>query len=448
MAGTDTVIPVATRNGLRDRPEVDRLDPYPRGIKANLGQFSQQTLQVFFVGLTIGMERTVLPTLSGSFGVARGSYSFLGAFVISFGLIKGALNFFAGHLSDRKGRKRVMLFGWFAALPIPFLILYAPNWWWIITANVFLGVNQAFAWTMTITSQVDLAGGRQRGLAVGINECLGYVGVGLAGIATGYLAGTFGPRHALFGFGLAVIALGLFGTLFLIRETLPWALAEQVALPRANSSSAAHAHLEAIPKDPSGFEVFRLVSFRHPGYRALAQGGTANKIADALVWVLFPVFLKDHGASLALIGWVTGAYAMAWGVAQLATGHLSDRIGRKPPIVLGFWLLAAGIAGASLVARPVAWLGCAMVMGLGMALLYPNLIAAVADLTPPAWRGAALGVYRYWRDTGYAIGALILGLAAEASGNVVAAFWLTVILLLLSGLWIALAVEETHVPDR
>lgn len=425
---------------------MDRLDRYPRGIKANLGQFSQQTLQVFFVGLTIGMERTVLPTLSGSFGVPSRSYSFLGAFVISFGLIKGLLNFYAGHLSDRKGRKKVMLFGWFAAVPIPFLILYAPNWWWIIAANVFLGVNQAFAWTMTITSQIDLAGGKQRGLAVGINECLGYVGVGLAGIATGYLAGTFGPRQALFGFGVAVIAVGLFGTLFLIRETLPWACTEQAALPRANSSAPVHAHLLAMPQDPSGFDVFRLVSFRHPVYRALAQGGTANKIADALVWVLFPVFLKQHGASLALIGWITGAYAMMWGLAQLATGHLSDRIGRKPPIVLGFWLLASGIAGASLVAGPGAWLGCAMVMGLGMAMLYPNLIAAVADLTPPAWRGGALGVYRYWRDTGYAIGALILGLAAEASGNVVAAFWLTVIVLFLSGLWIALAVKETHAP--
>jgi MFS family permease len=445
--GTNAGTPVATRNGLGERSEIDRLDPYPRGIKANLGQFSQQTLQVFFVGLTIGMERTVLPTLSGSFGVRSGSYSFLGAFVISFGLIKGLLNFYAGHLSDRKGRKRVMLFGWFAALPIPFLILYAQNWWWIIAANVFLGVNQAFAWTMTITSQVDLAGGRQRGLAVGINECLGYVGVGLAGIATGYLAETFGPRHALFGFGLAVIALGLLGTVFLIRETLPWAHAEQAA-PRANSSAPVHAHLAAMPQRPSGFEVFRLVSFRHPSYRALAQGGTANKIADALVWVLFPIFFKNHGVSLALIGWITGAYAMAWGLAQLATGHLSDRIGRKPPIVVGFWLLAAGIAGTSLVAGRAAWLGCAIVMGLGMAMLYPNLIAAVADLTPPAWRGGALGVYRYWRDTGYAIGALILGLAAEASGNVVAAFWLAVIVLFLSGLWIALAVKETHAPAR
>ncbi len=418
---------------------------FRRGIRVNRAQFAQQAVQVFFVGLMIGMERTVLPALSGAFGVPAHSYAFLTAFVFSFGLVKGLLNFFAGQLGDRKGRRQVLLLGWIAGLPIPFLILFAANWWWIIGANVLLGVNQGFAWTMTITSQVDLAGGRERGLAVGINECLGYVGVGVAGLITAYLALRFGPRHALFGFGIAVVLLGLAGTIALVRETLPWAKAEQAELRHAGGTRAAHASLQAIPEDPAGWDVFRLVSFRHPTYRALAQGGVSNKIADALIWVLLPVLLKARGAGLAEIGWITGAYATIWGMSQLVTGRLSDRIGRKPPIVAGFWLLALGVAGTGLASGLRTWLGCAAVMGVGMALLYPNLIAAVADISPPAWRGRALGVYRYWRDTGYAIGALLLGVAAETTGEVVSAFWLTALLLFISGFWIAM-VEETHPP--
>ncbi len=430
-------------------PSIDKLAvdgaPYARGIHGNLAQFVQQAAQVFLIGLMIGTERTVLPALSGSFGVPARSYLFLAAFVVSFGVVKGLLNFYAGQLGDRNGRRRVLLLGWLAALPIPFLILFAANWWWIIGANVLLGVNQGFAWTMTITSQIDLAGGRERGLAVGINECMGYVGVGIAGIITAYLATRLGPRIALFGFGLAMALLGSFGTIMFIRETLPWAKAEQRERRRAGADRAAHASLEAMPENPAGLEVFRLVSFRHPTYRALAQGGVANKIADALVWVLFPVFLKGRGADLTEIGWIVGVYATIWGLSQLVTGHLSDRVGRKPPIVAGFWLLALGIAGTALMSGVPAWLGCAALMGIGMALLYPNLIAAVADISPPAWRGRALGVYRYWRDTGYAIGALLLGVTAELTGAVVGAFWLTALLLLASGLWIA-TIEEPHPP--
>jgi len=408
---------------------------YQRGIGINLGQFTLQTIQVFFVGLTIGMERTVLPALSGEFGVAKGAYLFLVAFVFSFGLVKGALNFVAGSLSDRIGRKKVLLLGWLAGLPIPLLIFFAPNWWWIIAANIFLGINQAFAWTMTVNMHVDIAGSHQRGLAVGIDEAAGYAAVGLAGLGTGYLAALYGPHWALLVFGLAVIAAALV-VLIWVRDTLPWVHAEHAQANVGGPHGGADAgHAGSI---------FLLVSFRDPTFRALCQGGVVNKIADTLVWALFPIYFLSRDLSLVQIGWVTGTYAVVWGVSQLWTGHLADRIGRKSPIVSGFGLLAIGIAVTAASGNIVLWFVAAAIMGVGMALLYPNLIAAMADLAPPLWRARALGTYRYWRDTGYAIGALLLGAVADLSGEVVPAMWTTAALVALSGLWIALAVAESH----
>ena len=411
---------------------------YQRGIGINLGQFTLQTLQVFFVGLTVGMERTVLPALSGEFGVAKGAYLFLVAFVFSFGLVKGALNFVAGSLSDQIGRKTVLLLGWLAGLPIPILIFFAPNWWWIIVANVFLGVNQAFAWTMTVNMHVDIAGSHQRGLAVGIDEAAGYAAVGLAGLGTGYLAALYGPRWALLVFGLAVIAAALLVLIWVV-DTLPWVRAEHAQANVGGAHSSADAgHVG---------NIFLLVSFRDPTFRALCQGGAVNKIADTLVWALFPIYFLGRNLNLVQIGWVTGVYAVVWGLSQLWTGHLADRIGRKPPIVSGFGVLAIGIALTAASEHIELWISAAAIMGVGMALLYPNLIAAMADLAPPLWRARALGTYRYWRDTGYAIGALLLGAVADLSGEVGPAIWATAALVALSGLWIALAVAETH-PRR
>ncbi|HTJ96162.1 MAG TPA: MFS transporter [Rhodocyclaceae bacterium] len=409
---------------------------YQRGIGINFGQFTLQTFEVFFVGLTIGMERTVLPALSGEFGVAKDAYLFLVAFVFSFGLVKGALNFVAGSLSDRIGRKKVLLLGWLAGLPIPFLIFFGPNWWWIIAANIFLGANQAFAWTMTVNMHVDVAGSHQRGLAVGIDEAAGYAAVGLAGLCTGYLAALYGPRWALLVFGLTVIAAALVVLIWVV-DTLPWVHAEH-----AQAKGAAHGEGGA---GHTG-NIFVLVSFRDPTFRALCQGGVVNKVADTLVWALFPVYFLSRGLSLIQIGWVTGVYAIVWGLSQLWTGHLADRVGRKPPIVSGFGLLAIGIALTAASQNIVLWFVAAATMGFGMALLYPNLIAAMADLAPPLWRARALGTYRYWRDTGYAIGALLLGTAAELSDTVVPAIWIAAALVALSGLWIALAVGESHPP--
>ena len=410
---------------------------YQRGIRVNLGQFALQTVQVFCVGLTIGMERSVLPALAPEFGVAKGAYLFLASFVLSFGLVKGALNFVAGSLSDHIGRRRVMLAGWLAGLPIPLLIFFAPNWWWIIAANVFLGINQAFAWTMTVTSQVDLAGSHQRGLAVGINEASGYAAVGLAGLATSYLAALYGPRWALLVFGLAVIA----GALILLvgmRDTLAWVHAEHAQSTPANETATGM---------PDWRDVFLLISFRDRTYRALCQGGVANKIADTLVWALFPVYFRAQHLGVVQIGWLTGIYAMVWGLSQLWTGHLADRIGRKPPIVAGFFLLAVGIAAtAGAGSIPVGKRGGGHGHRHGAALSQPD--RRNGRPRAAAMRGRALGTYRYWRDTGYAIGALLLGAVADWGGGVVPAMWATAALVALSGLWITLAVGESHQPAR
>lgn len=417
---------------------------YIQGIRQNLGQFSQQLLQVFFVGLTIGMQRTVVPVLAESeFGVPADSAVLLMAFVISFGFVKGAMNFVSGRLSERVGRRRVLIWGWLVALPIPFIILYAPTWNWIVAANVLLGVNQGFAWSMTVTSKLDIIRPEQRGLATGLNEFSGYGGVALAGVITGYLAVDFDPRQSLFAFGLAVILLALVSALLFSRETIHWARAESAAYKAGTHDGPQPRFPTNVSEHPSTSEIFKLVSFQHRTFAALSQAGCVEKFVDALVWVFFPVFLFSKGLTLVQIGWVVGTYGFVWGGSQLWTGPLSDAFGRKWPIVIGMWTCALGIVATLMVDGMVAWSLTAAVIGVGMALLYPTLIAAVGDISHPNWRGSSLGVYRFWRDLGYGIGALMLGLIADKFGGFEAGFWFTAIAMALSGLWVALAMEET-----
>ena len=401
------------------------------GLRENLGPFLQQLLQVFFVGLTIGLQRTVIPALAETeFGVAQGSIASLFAFVVSFGLVKGAMNFVSGRLSDQVGRRKVLIWGWLVALPIPFVILFAPSWGWIVAANVLLGVNQGFCWSMTVTAKFDIARPDQRGLATGVNEFAGYGGVAIAGLATGYLASQFDPRTALFAFGLIVNLLALAAALLAFAETRP----------QASAASKA--------SDVSAQSIFALVTWRSRDFQALSQAGSIEKFVDALMWALLPVYLAAQGVGLVTIGWITATYGLVWGASQLLTGPLSDRIGRKPPIVAGFAICAAGVAAFPFLSAPIAWAGAAAVTGIGMGLLYPNLIAAVGDLAEPEWRGSALGVYRFWRDLGYAFGALAIGLVADALGNLEAGFWITAGAMALSGLWLLVGLSETHRPAK
>ncbi|WP_137895773.1 MFS transporter [Ramlibacter sp. 2FC] len=407
------------------------------GLRANLGQVLQQLLQVLLVGMTIGMMRNVVPALAESeFGVPRGSFMLLVAFVAAFGFVKGAMNFMAGRLAERIGRRRVLILGWLVALPIPLLIRFAPSWSWIVAATLLLGVNQGLTWSMTQTAKLDLTRADQRGLVIGLNEFSGYLGVALAGIVTGYAAARLGPRAGLLWFGLIVIGAATLLAWLAVAETLPWARAEVDA-----RASEPHAGLGAAPGTA---EVFALMSWRDRRLVALCQAGLVEKFVDALVWVFWPVYLHQRGLSLPGIGWIVGVYGFSWGGAQFLTGPLSDRLGRHRLNVGGMWLCALGVALLPLGSGAAWWSGAAALTGLGMAMLYPNLSAAVADIAEPHWRASAIGIYRFWRDLGYGIGALGLGAAAALGGRIEAAFGFVVLAMLLSGAWLWRWGEETH----
>ena len=418
---------------------------YRHGINDNRVQFFHQLLQVLLVGLTLGMMRTVVPALAESeFGVPKGSFMLLMAFVVAFGFVKGPLNFVAGRLSESVGRKRVLLWGWLSALPIPFMIMYAPSWGWIVAATVLLGVNQGLTWSMTQTSKLDLTRPDQRGLTIGLNEFSGYVGVAIAGIITGYMASALGAREGLLVFGLVVIVLAIVLTWFWVMDTLPWAKAEGARYAAGQSTGPKPRFPNNISDHPTTWEVFTLMSWRDRRMAAISQAGMVEKFVDALIWVFYPLFLYQHGLSLSSIGWVVGVYGFVWGGSQLITGKLSDHVGRQKPIVWGMWICGAGV-GMMLLGESVAWWSfSAGVTGFGMALLYPNLSAAVSDIAHPNWRGSAIGIYRFWRDLGYGIGALALGLVANLSGAINSGFWFVTIAMLVSGLIVLIWSEETH----
>ena len=418
---------------------------YLHGIRHNLHQFVYQLLQVLLVGLTIGMMRTVVPALASSeFGVPKGSFMLLISFVVAFGFVKGTLNFVAGRLSENIGRKRVLLIGWLSALPIPFMILWAPSWGWIVAATVLLGMNQGFAWSMTQTSKLDITRPDQRGLTIGLNEFAGYVGVAIAGIVTGYMATAFGPRQGLLIFGLVVIGSALVLTQFFVKETLPWAKAEGARHAAGKATGPVPRYPTHVPAKPSTWDMFALMSWRDRRLAALCQAGLVEKFVDALVWVFYPVFLYQQGLSLPRVGWVIGVYGFTWGGSQLVTGKLSDRIGRHLPNVAGMWICGAGVAMMLLGSGEAWWALSAAVSGIGMALLYPNLSAAVADISHPNWRGSAIGIYRFWRDLGYGIGALGLGLVAHFTGHMEGAFWFVALSMFASGALLWWWGEETH----
>lgn len=416
------------------------------GIRANLGQVLQQLLQVLLVGMTLGMMRNVVPALAESeFGVPRGSFMLLAAFVVAFGFVKGALNFVAGRLAERIGRRRVLMLGWLVALPIPPLIYFASSWSWIVLATLLLGVNQGLTWSMTQTAKLDITRADQRGLVIGLNEFSGYVGVALAAVITGYAAASAGPRAGLMWFGVIVIGLATLLAWAAVAETLPWAHAE------ARRHAAGQATQDLRPRhpitlsaQPSTGEIFALMSWRDRRMAALCQAGLVEKFVDALVWVFWPVYLHQHGVSLPGIGWIVGVYGFTWGGAQLITGRLSDRVGRHRLNTWGMWICGVGVALLPMGTGSAWWSLSAAVAGLGMAMLYPNLSAAVADIAQPNWRASAIGIYRFWRDLGYGIGALALGAAAALGGRIESAFWLVVVAMGLSGLALHLWGEETH----
>lgn len=414
------------------------------GIAANRGQFLHQLLQVLLVGLTIGMMRTVVPALAeGEFEVQRDSYLMLATFVVGFGVVKAVLNFVAGRWSERVGRKQVLVAGWLAAVPIPWIVYFAQGWGWIVAATLLLGVNQGLTWSMTQTSKLDITRTDQRGVTIGLNEFAGYVGLAAAGVVTGYMASLFGTRLGLLVFGLIIVGIALLASVLFVVDTLPWTRVKHSSAEAA-VSGAQPRYAHASSEYPSSVEIFALMSWRDRRFAAVCQAGMVEKFVDALVWALFPVYLYKQGLSLPGVGWVVGVYGFTWGSLQLITGRLSDRIGRHGLNVWGMVICGAGVLMVPLYDGTRWWSLSAAVSGAGMAMLYPNLSAAVADLAPPSWRGSAIGIYRFWRDLGYAVGALGLGLAAQWTGRIEGAFWFVGAAMLASAALLAWWGSESH----
>lgn len=415
------------------------------GIRANRAQFLQQLLQVLLVGMTIGMMRNVVPALAeAEFGVPRGSFLLLVAFVVAFGLVKGIMNFVAGRLAEAWGRKALLLLGWLVAWPIPVLIFFASSWSWVVFATVLLGINQGLTWSMTQTAKLDFTRPDQRGVVIGLNEFAGYLGVAIAGVVTGYLATLLGPREGLLWFGGTVIALATLLAWWAVVETLPWARDEAAREAGPGANTARPRYPEQVSERPSTAEVFALMSWRDRRLAALCQAGLVEKFVDALVWAFWPAYLHQQGVGLPGIGWIVGVYGFSWGAAQFFTGRLSDRLGRHRLNVWGMWVCGAGVALMPLGGGALGWSAAAAVAGLGMAMLYPNLSAAVADIAHPTWRASAIGIYRFWRDLGYGIGALGLGAAAALGGRMETAFWFVTAAMAVSGAILHHWGEETH----
>lgn len=404
------------------------------GLRENWRQFSLLTVITLLVGMTIGAERVALPPLAHhAFGITSVLYTV--AFISAFGTVKSVMNLLAGRLSDRLGRKQLLLIGWLFGVPYALLIIFAQAWWWVVAANLFLGVNQGLTWTMSVTAKIDLVGPVNRGLAVGIDESAGYIGTGLGGFAAGLLVASYGLRPAPYLLALGVIAAGGLITLGPTRETLPWARLE-----------GEHRTAAAAQKAPSLTQLARYMSWHDRSMLAVCQAGLLNKFADSLVIGFFPLYFLHHGLSVAAVGVLVGVYTWVWGLGQVPTGALADRVGRKWPITIGTMLIAAGIAIVTVSGLHGLWFAGATVMGAGMALAYPNLITAVGDTAHPSWRGGALGVYRLWRDGGYAIGPLVFGGVAAIAG-ITAAFWTAAALLGASAAVLLVMLSETD-PNR
>jgi MFS family permease len=372
------------------------------GLKENLGQFSLLVVVNAFVGGMVGLERTVVPLIgSQQFGLVLKTAIF--SFIVSFGVVKAGSNLVSGVLADRVGRKKVLIAGWVVGVPVPFMIVVAPSWGWIVAANVLLGVNQGLAWSMTVLMKIDLVGPRGRGLAVGLNEFAGYLAVGLTALATGYLASVYGLRPEPFYLGIGYATLGLLISVFLVGDTTEYVRLELDQHPPESA--------------PLSFrEVFARTSFKDRKLFACSQAGLVNNLNDGMSWGVFPLFFSAFGLGVERIGVLKAVYPAVWGCLQVLTGPLSDRWGRKGLIVVGMWVQAGGIF-LTVANRSFGWwLWGSILLGLGTAMVYPSLIAAVSDNSHPSWRARSLSVYRFWRDLGYAVGALSAGIIADSLG--------------------------------
>ncbi len=420
----------STRHGeetaAKGRGSSGALEPF-LGLRENLAQFSLLVLVNAFVGGMVGLERVILPLIAEQeFGLV--SKSVILSFIVGFGLVKAFTNLAAGRFSDRIGRKGLLVAGWIVGLPIPFILMWAPSWGWITVANLLLGINQGLCWSTTVIMKIDLVGPQRRGLAMGLNEFAGYFAVAITALASGYIAAAYGLRPAPFYMGIGIAGAGLLLSVFFVRET--------------------HGHARHEAKGQGGAvsmpfkEIFTRTSYRDPNLFSCSQAGMVNNLNDGMAWGLFPLFFAAAHLSVERIAVLAATYPAVWGICQLFTGALSDRVGRKWMIAGGMWVQAGGIGLIAAASSFSPWMTGAVFLGIGTAMVYPTLLAAIGDVAHPSWRASAVGVYRLWRDAGYAFGALLSGMIADLLG-VVWAIAAVKMLTFASGLVVALRMNET-----
>jgi MFS family permease len=407
-----------------ERPAVVRL-----GLRDNAAQFALLVVVNAFVGAMVGMERSILPSIAEQEFHLAARTAVL-SFIVVFGVSKALTNYVAGRFADRVGRKQVLVAGWLIAVPVPFMLMWGPSWNWILVANVLLGISQGFTWSTTVIMKIDLVGAARRGLAMGLNEFAGYVAVAGAALATGWIAARTGLRPDPFYPGIIFVALGLSLSIVLVRET-----SSHVALESKLATSDI-----AAPRN-----VFWRTTWTDRNLSTISQAGLVNNLNDGMAWGLFPLFFAAANMNLERIGILAAIYPATWGLMQLVTGALSDRIGRKGLIVGGMWTQAVGISIVILSRSFMGFGAGAALLGIGTAMVYPTLLAAIGDVALPAWRASAVGVYRLWRDLGYAVGALLAGITADVLG-LAGAMWVVAFLIFASGLIAAVRMRETLQP--
>jgi MFS family permease len=406
------------------------------GLRENWQQFWLLILINAFVGAMVGLERTVLPLIAEQdFGIA--SRSAMLSFIATFGVVKAVTNFVAGRLGEIWTRKNVLVTGWLFALPVPLMVMLAPSWKWIVAANVLLGINQGLAWSTTVIMKIDLVGPRNRGLATGLNEFAGYLAVAVAAFTSGEIAVRYGLRPEPFYLGIAAATLGLFLTLFFVRDTAGHVREEIRAIADGKDP------YDSAESRPSSLTVFSRATWSDPALATASHAGLVNNLNDGVAWGLFPVFFAAAGLSLHEISMLAFIYPATWGVSQLATGHFSDRWGRKGLIVSGMLLQGIALVTIAFAHELMAWVAAAIALGLGTAMVYPTLISVIGDVAHPSWRGNAVGVYRFWRDSGYAIGAIAAGLISDRWG-MTSAIASVGLLTAATGMLAALRMPETH----
>jgi MFS family permease len=401
------------------------------GLRENLAQFSLLVLVNAFVGAMVGLERSILPAVAEQeFHIA--ARAAILSFIVVFGITKALTNYVAGRLSDRFGRKHVLVAGWCVAAPVPFMLMWAGSWGWIVAANVLLGVSQGLTWSTTVIMKIDLVGPKQRGLAMGLNEFSGYLAVAASALATGWIAAHYGLRPQPFYLGVAYVACGGLLSWLAVRET------------RHHMQHEAGLQPHTASRGPSQLEIFKRTSLTDRNLSSVSQAGLVNNLNDGMAWGLFPLVFAAAGLDLKRIGMLAALYPAVWGVGQVFTGALSDRLGRKWLIAGGMWVQAAGIGLTVLADRFGGFALGAVLLGIGTAMVYPTLLASIGDVAHPSWRASAVGVYRLWRDLGYAVGALLAGLVADRFG-LSAAVWLVAGLTFVSGVIVAVRMSETRI---